>query len=431
MPGLRWLSRPEHEGLTCLTFVRGARESAVLAAFGADRAHAAQVTGVTGQAPGSPGSPSVRVRRSGEWLIAAETDVPAYGVRPEVMRRVSAGTEAVSVRQDIGKLNHELVYAVGGQVVASVVTSVPRQWSGSDPERLASVMRDIETAGDDPGELEILLGAAERLASLSLDEDILDGPWLAAPVLPALADLPPPPPAGSPPAIGDPVIDLLLAHASPEDLIPVVRRRASRLLAMTGPGEHLAAAVQDALDGGHRPVSDDDPAGVELRKLAHDREQAELALSAGTDRPDATEAELRERIRRGEAAWVLRFVLAGRYRQALANELVLLQRSWHVAGWREQALADLAAVQVPAADREAAERTWQAIGDLPSPAATTDAGPVRLHVQRLIEGGMDLSRIAALSGLEPFWLDLILSGGIAEVSGYMASRLLSIRAPEP
>lgn len=428
MPGLRWLSGPGHEGLSCLTFVRDAGERSVLAAFGTDPGQAVQVTG---QAPLSPGSPAVRVRRSGEWLVAAEADVPAQGVRPEVIRRVSAGTEAVSVFQDTGKLNHELVYAVDGRVVSSVVTSVPRQWSGSDPERVAAVMRDIETAADDVGELEILLATAERLAGLSLDEEILDGPWLAAPVLPALADLPPAPPAGSPPAIGDPVIDLLLAHATPEDLTPVVRRRASALLAMTGPDEHLAAAVETAFDRGGHPVSDDEPAGAALRKLAHDREQAELALTTGADHPGVTEADLRERVRRGEAAWVLRFVLAGRYRQALANELVLSQRTWHVPGWRDQALADLAAVQVPAADREAAERTWQAIGDLPSPAAMTDAAPVRQHVQRLIDAGMDVSRIATLSGLEPFWIDLILSGGIAEVSGFQASRLLSIRTPEP
>lgn len=428
MPGLRSLRGPAHQGLSCLTFVRGGRESAVLAAFGAD---AGEAVPVTGQAPVPwPGSLAVRASRSGEWLVAAEADIPAQGIRQEVMRRVSAGTEAVSVYEDVGKLNHQLVYAVDGQVVSSVVTSVPWHWSGSDPERAAAVIRDIETAAGDLTELEVLLAAAERLAGPSLDQETFAGPWLAALVLPVLADLPPPPPADTPPAIGDPVIDLLLAHATPEDLISVARRRASRLLAMAVPGEHLAAAVQAALNRGDQPVSDDDPAGVALRKLAHDREQAELALTAGTGHPGTAEAELREQIRRGEAAWVLRFVLAGRYRQALANELVL-QRSWHPAGWREQALADLASVQVPAADREAAEHTWQVIKDLPSPAAVTDAGPVRLHVQRLLDSGMNIRRIATLAGLEPIWLDWILNGSIAEVSGYQASRLLSIRTPEP
>jgi hypothetical protein len=428
-----WLGGPRYESVPfCLTFVRGATEREVFTRFGADPAAAVPAES---SEPGEP--PVVRVARSGDWLVAIETNIPPQGVRPKVLRRVSAGAEAVAVYQDIGKLNHELGYAADGDVVSAVLTTVPPHWSGSDPERIAAAARELGL-GDDTAppvgltDLQVLLAVGERVFGLSLDEEVWDRPWPAAPIVPMPDDLPPPPPPGSPPlGIGDPVIDLYLAHATQQPLISVLRARAGRLIADAGLGEYpdLAAFVQLALTQGPQPVSGDDPVGKTLRKLARAREKAEMDLAVRRDHLPAPEPELRARIRRGQAAWALRFILAGRLGQALANDL-LLQRSWHPATWRDQALADLApVVEVPAGELEAAERAWQATRHLPEPTGMTSTEPVRQHIQRLLDAGMGIDRIAALTGMGPPGLDLILAGRIPEIPGYQARQIMSIEIP--
>src|SRR5579875_511332 len=281
MPGLMWLSGPRYESLPfCLTFVRGATERQVFTRFGADPAAAVPSDG------GDPGGPPVvRMARSGDWLVAMETNIPPQGVRPEVLRRVSAGAEAIAVYQDIGKLNHELGYAADGDIVAAVVTAIPPHWSGGDPERLAAAARDLGLGSDTRSaasrpDLRILLALAERVFGLSLDEQAWDQPWPAAPIMPVPDDLPPPPPPGSPPpGIGDPVVDLYIARATRQMLASVLRVRVSRLISEASLGAYpdLVAAVGLALTEGPQPETG--AVRNSLRKLARNRKKAEMDLA--------------------------------------------------------------------------------------------------------------------------------------------------------
>jgi hypothetical protein len=425
MPGLMWLDDQRYASTPfCLTFVRGATEREVFARFGADPDAAVPALGR------DPGGPSVvRVARSGDWLVASETDIPPQGIRPEVLRRLSAGgTEAVAVYQDIAKLNHELGYAIDGDIVAAVVMAVPPHWSGSDPERLAAPAREL-TGDGRPPDLRILLAVAERVFGVSLDEDAWDRPWPAAPVLPAPENLPPPPPPGSRIGIGDPVIDLYLNHATRQALITVLQVRTDRLISDAGLNGYpeLTAAVQLALTQGPQPETG--VVGKTLRRLARAQSKAEMDLAVRRADLPAPEQEVRASVRAGQAASVLRFLLAGRLGQALANDL-LLQRSWRPQTWRDQILADLAPViEVSPAELEAADRSWQATQHLPDPASMISTEPVRQHIQRLLDAGMSIDHVAALSAMDRPLLDLILTGRLRVISGAQARKIMTIEVP--
>lgn len=423
----------------CLTFVRGGRESEVLTAFGADpRDEPARITARSAPASAGPaGLPLVLLRRSGDWLVALEQNIPPQGARPEVLRNVSAATEAVMLYQDVGKLYHEFAHAFDGEVVSAVMTLWPPHWWGSDPDRLRPLAQELGLGLDSDADedsdlsgLEVLLALAEGVFGLSLEEADLDQPWLAAPILPVLADLPAGPQPGQPARTGDPVIDLRLAHITGEELTTVLARRVSRLIAATSLDEYreLTDRVQGALAGRTQQASDDDPVQLTLRQLAWDRETAELHPAAAGSSTPAAAGESQRRIRRGEAAWLLRFVLAGRHRQALAGEIEL-QRRWQEPGWRQQAIADLADVQVPPAQLHAAEEAWQAQQAAPVVIGVVDTGPVASHVQRLIAAGMSPEGIATRAGMTTIGIDLLVRGVMPHITAHTAQKLLAIDVP--
>lgn len=178
MAGLRWLAaRPGAENWPfCLTFVRGAEERTVLAGLGVNPDDA--MPPAAAQAPAAPG---IIIMRSGDWTAALEDSIPPQGTRPEVLRRLSAGTEAVVVYQDIGKGNHEFAHAVDGEIITAVTTSVPPHWRGTQPERLRPLADELgltRNADYDFSGIEILLLLTESAFGLSLDETDLRHPLL-------------------------------------------------------------------------------------------------------------------------------------------------------------------------------------------------------------------------------------------------------------
>jgi hypothetical protein len=75
-----------------MTFVRSIDERAVLTGLGVDPDDA--------MPPADPefsSTPGVTLIRSGDWLVALEQTAWPRGIRPEVLRRLSAGTEAVAI----------------------------------------------------------------------------------------------------------------------------------------------------------------------------------------------------------------------------------------------------------------------------------------------------------------------------------------------
>lgn len=257
-----------------------------------------------------------------------------------------------------------------------------------------------------------------------------------------MGDLPLRPPADQVYRIGDPVIDVLLKWGDPQALAAVVAIRMRRLMTATGLDAYpeLAAAVEAALAGETRQPTDAGPVGLALRRMARDRAEAEnyLASMRNGVRPPVSVAELQHRVRQGDAAALLRFLLDGRPPgQLLAGELQE-QRTWDSKGWQEplawraQAIADFSGVQVPAAELRAAEEAWLAI---PEPVrgrvALIDAAPVRAHVNALIASGMDDRRIAELSDrVTTGFIDLLLRGRLTQISVEDARRLLAIRVSD-
>jgi len=154
--GLTWLADQPNVGSWpfCLTFVRGATEREVLEGFGADLddAVAAGATIPFGEVHDRP---RVMVGRSGEWVFALEENITAQGTRPEVLRRLSARTEAVAIYNDIGKGNDEFAHAFNGEVITALTATAPPHWWGSEPDRLRSLAEEI--ALDDDGESGLLV----------------------------------------------------------------------------------------------------------------------------------------------------------------------------------------------------------------------------------------------------------------------------------
>jgi hypothetical protein len=399
MPGLTWLGDDEHSRFSwpfCLTFVRGAgnrdvAERDVFRAFGA----------VSEDAVGA-GLPRVRVGHAGEWLLVLEDNIPPEGVRPEVLRRVSAGAEAVAVYQDIGKLNHEFAYAADGDVVATLITSIPPHWRGSNPERLIRRAQELGLAENgDLTRVEQVLALAENAFGLSLDEAELRRELPSAPVLPILADLPDS--AGPwPLSTGDEAIDLLLANAPDEIVLSALPARVSGEMSATGLDEYgdLVDAVRSALRGHGQHPSDDDPLGERLRWLAWKQNEAEYHRIIGPV-PSASPRsgdELQRQVHRGEVTLLLRFVLAGRLRRAFIAD-IRARRARNEPGWREQALADLSAVHIPSGEMSFAERLREARESTALPDCPIDPDAVRAHIERLIAAGIDRGRIAELVGM--------------------------------
>jgi PIN domain nuclease of toxin-antitoxin system len=185
-----------------MTFVRGTDERAVLAGLGVDPDDA-----IRPDSPEFSSTLGVTLVRSGEWLVALETAAWPRGIRPDVLPRLSAGTEVVVVFEDIGKLNHEFAHAVDGQVITAVTTTAPPNWGGTQPDRLRPLAEELgmqhrdgspSDSDYDLGDLEILLLIAETAVGLSLDEADLNSPLLKVPDQPA--DPTPRPPADARPA---------------------------------------------------------------------------------------------------------------------------------------------------------------------------------------------------------------------------------------
>ena len=445
-PGLGWLADSGWPG--CL-FARGVPEDQVLRAFGADPD--AVVLRGPGEAVPAPegmteGAPVIRVGQAGDWVIVIEEDEPPQGVRPEVLRRVSAGGgEAVALHWDIGKFNHEFGYAADGDVIAALVTGVPPSWSGSDPDCFGSLARELGLTGnadedDDLNEWEAVLVLAEVALGLRLSPSDLARPMRYARILPPLEDLPLSPPPDREFRIGnDPVLDLLLNRADRAALTGIAAVRIRRLMAQTGldgyPG--LVAAVEDAVAGRGRPPADEDPAGKVLRRLAREKEEAEryLAMLGNGHRPPFPAQELPLRVRRGDAARLVRLLLDRDLpAQILACE-VTDQQIWDAKGWQEplswrpRFIADFRDVEVPPAELRAAEDAWLAD---PEPVrgrwALISPEPVRAHVAALIAAGMEPERVVELAGgITVHFIDGLLRGAVPNVRVNDARNLLLIR----
>lgn len=337
----------------CVTLTQGLSEDEAFRAFGADPAAA-----VPRRRRELEHGHYVQVGGSGDWQFALELR-SHDGIRAQTLRRMSTDGRALTVHYELPELFADFGYAEDGALVARVNSATPDRWQGSDPARLLALAQEAGITGnrplDGPTGARAMLTLAELVCGEPVTEAGGDRAWPTAPVLPLLKDVP----AWSrrrvrpgPRRFGDPALDAALDAASTEELTAVLAVRLHRLMTETGLDTHreLATAVDAALAGQPQQVGDDDPAGLALRRIAWEAEEANLYRSLRVGQPPAPMDELERRSRLVRDVIALQLVLAGQFREALADE-VSHQRQLDPAGWqdaiawRERALADLAAAR--------------------------------------------------------------------------------------
>ena len=129
----------------CITLVRGLDEREVLGRFGGERSRPRTLTAAAaGELSGSfqAGYPQiVLVTKADGWAVAVE-DNGWEGSRPEVLRALSGGTQAVSVYRNVNALGY-FSDAVDGQLLVQFEPLFPQRRWGSRPDLLLPQMRAV------------------------------------------------------------------------------------------------------------------------------------------------------------------------------------------------------------------------------------------------------------------------------------------------
>ncbi|MEV0360816.1 SMI1/KNR4 family protein [Nocardia sp. NPDC050697] len=282
-PGKKW---PDVRKSFCLTFAQRLDEAEFLHRFGALPELGQPLPDGPGRWADGPLLPEVRAGVTGEWAFGIEeARFRAEGERDEVLRRVSRGTRAVSLRFsssngairvsmfDDGKLvtsydTHRAVLPDGTRDPFDVFPGLPPHDAGAarrnpDSRHIVSVRPDRELAPEQRRErLLAVCAAVVRRCGVPLPPPGLDRGLASAVILPVLPDDDRTVPV---PATFAALIDA----APPERLRRVLARQMSSLAAETGLdsyGEVTAALA--LLSAPDRPgVTDDSALGVRLRRV--------------------------------------------------------------------------------------------------------------------------------------------------------------------
>ena len=380
--GLGWLGRSDVQRSSfCLSFVREGSQNSVLTAFGAVPESAVPRTlgeGKTAESTFDDGyGPFVRVGLCEGWVFAWESE-SSEGMRPEVLRRLSRGTEVVVVRHILDGAP-QFAYAADGTVITSLwaVPPVPTR-SGSDPDRFRPLMREVgldyaempnETEGGDPqfSDLEAVLTLAQRAFGLSLSPQEVEAAWPCARILPRLEDLDlSDDVADGQFWTGDPVIDLLMPYAATEAVAAVLAQQLRLLLSELGLAEVrvVTEAVDAALADRRSTVLDDDALGIALRGFVGDHYVSEQYQLKGSATGWLAPEEQRRRAARADAARAIRAVVEVGGKAGLAQVLAHRGR-WAGSTWRAQVIEGFRDVEVPQEELDEAERHRQEQIDRP------------------------------------------------------------------
>jgi Family of unknown function (DUF6461) len=257
----------------CITLVLGLDEVEVLRRLGGEHSQPRPLTaGEAGELSGSfhAGYPQiVLVARAGSWAVAVE-DNGWEGSRPEVLRALSAGTQAVSVYRNVNALGY-FSDAVDGEVLVRFELLFPQRRWGSRPDLLLPQMRAV---GLDPdwqeppyGEVDTAaLALAERVTGVRLDPRMLEGPLPAAEITPLLDD----PPASFLLDREDVELAAAVDQAAP-DLLRRAAATAARQAVQLARLDHdpvVMEALAAAEAGQARQVDDRSPLGWRIRTWA-------------------------------------------------------------------------------------------------------------------------------------------------------------------
>ncbi|GIG87679.1 DUF6461 domain-containing protein [Plantactinospora endophytica] len=305
-----WLADHGLDEAFCLTFVRDPDDTAVLCRFGVDPASLQSLTGVDDIAE-LPFEHVVVAGRLDGWVFVLEEN-GFEGSRPEVLRAVSAGTEAVSVYTNVNA-NRRFGHAVDGVLRTGFDPSSPvRRW-GDAPDALVPLMRQVglPVSGDggwSGAGLDAGLRLADVITGVHLDGARLAGPLTTGRLVPLLSD---PPERPTWMLREDAELLTAITSAPPDLLRRVVAAEARRRADGAGiSGEPVVAEALAEIDrGGGRTVPDNSGLGRLLRELGYRSDIAGTSLALPTQRGRMTDAERRQAFARHSAGLAVQAAL--------------------------------------------------------------------------------------------------------------------------
>jgi hypothetical protein len=215
--------------------------------------------------------PAIAVRAADGWVLVIEVN-GWQGSRPEVLRRVSADTQAVSVFWNVNGQTW-FSYAAAGEVVGAFEAMSPGQRQGTDPASLAEACSGLpwETADWVP----LMLALTARLTGLRPEPEWLAGVFLIVPLEPlAEAVVPSVHPHLESLTYDDPPLAWAMRHSSGDPLRHAARAAAGYAAHAAGLGSH--PDVAQALRPGQPP-----PAGLDRLAAAFERSAERSAGDPG------------------------------------------------------------------------------------------------------------------------------------------------------
>lgn len=274
----------------CVTLVRSGDPAHVARALGG-RVRRSRRANLTQAAEDLGGDPVVAVRSVDSWVLAVEVN-GWQGSRPEVLRRVSQGTRAVSTFWNVNGVTR-FSYAASGQVMTAFEAMSPEQREGADPDFLEEVRSGLPW--DTADWVALMLALAARLTGQPMEPAWLDGEFLVMPV-----------------------------DAAAEEVRPDVYPRYEALTYEDGP---LAWALEHSTDA-LQSAAASAAAGYVIRASGLDsRVAVATALQEGTGLGPAPSAALDQMARELDRA----------ARRSREGDRVPVGRSWAVTALREAA----------------------------------------------------------------------------------------------
>jgi hypothetical protein len=290
----------------CITLVRGLDEAEVLRRFGGEHSQPRPLTvaqaGELSEPLPARYQQLILVTTADGWSLAVE-DNGFEGWRPEVLRTLSRGTQAVSIF-DSGNEGY-FSYAADGALLVQFELLFPQRRWGSQPDLLLAQMRAVGLDPDwqepPPGELDTAaLALAERVTGAQLDPSLLEGPLLVAEIAPLLDD----PPASFFLDTEDAELAAAIDQATPEVLRQAAAAAARQAvqLAQLDHDPLIVEALAAAEAGQARQVDDQSPLGWRIRSWAVEARTAERARMDPSASLDVQQQQARLLQAAGQAA---------------------------------------------------------------------------------------------------------------------------------
>lgn len=349
----------DYGGLSCLTFVEGIEPDELLRRFGvgdrgipvrreaepltAAQARAAEHSWTTGHLP------VVRAGHAGKWSFAFE-DGHHEGIKPSVLPRLSAGTQAVALYT----WGPELAVMRDGELAATFCGSDPRRRGGQDPAMLdGALAREGVLPWDryrsQQEHLSGLLAVLRGELGIEFDPEVLTGPLPGGPFL---ADLPDRAVITRGLSLNHGAqVAALCAYATADQLQQALVIQARKLVAEAGLTEYpeFTAALERLAAGETWPVTGESPLGLRVRMLAAENAAADAAAPWENKSPALTRQDRDAWQQRWRAAEAIMELIAGPPRRAA--RFVLAERQ--ELGWPDQLAADLGPVDIPPGAQDA------------------------------------------------------------------------------